>query len=342
VTQCQAFLMAFAAGFLLTAIPKRTGTPPASVFEIALLAVLLPAIVVGALLGRIALAEAAYAAVLLTIAQFVLRRFFASGARRRPPASFLLVPLALFMGLAAAPLLGWGMTPSGPAWAIEVGRRFAFEGVFFALAIGIGSFLLPLALRGVPAPDVTDWRSFLDFGAAALALLASFALTFAGATRLGHLLRGAVVATALIGSGALRYPTRPGTNRRLIWLAAVSIPIGPLVAAAFPAHEVAAMHITFAGGFGLLAFGVSAHVILGHTGHDAERSGRPVVVATFGALFVGATIVRALATVLADHYIAWLALAASLWVVAAILWAAFLLPKLWDTPLHAETESANA
>src|SRR5438876_1223313 len=44
VTQMQSFMVAFAGGFLMTAIPKRTRTAPATWIEIAGLALLLPAV----------------------------------------------------------------------------------------------------------------------------------------------------------------------------------------------------------------------------------------------------------------------------------------------------------
>src|SRR6188508_736267 len=48
-TQMQSFMLAFAIGFLLTAIPKRTRSSPASWTEIVLLVVLLPSIALAAL-----------------------------------------------------------------------------------------------------------------------------------------------------------------------------------------------------------------------------------------------------------------------------------------------------
>jgi uncharacterized protein involved in response to NO len=114
------------------------------------------------------------------------------------------------------------------------------------------------------------------------------------------------------------------------------VPLGLLLAAAFPAHRVAAMHVAYVGGFGLLAFCVAAHVTLGHGGCEREQNGRPWPVIACGALFVAAAALRAVATAWIELYTTWLLAAASVWLVAAVVWSAFLLPKMWRAPLRPE------
>src|SRR5262249_23925583 len=138
-------------------------------------------------------------------------------------------------------------------------------------------------------------------------------------------------AAVLLRSGALRWPTRPGANRRLIWLAAAALPAGPLLAGISPDHAVAAMHVTFVGGFGLLAFAVATHVTLGHGGFDALQARRPWPVLAFGAAFVVATAARATATIEANLYLTMLGIAASTWCFGAIVWLSFVAGKLRRT-----------
>src|SRR6185312_3901992 len=107
----------------------------------------------------------------------------------------------------------------------------------------------------------------------------------AGAPQLGALIRGAVSGLVVVASGAWRAPSRPGVNRRLLWAASWAIPLGLLAAAAFPDARIEALHVTFVGGFGLLAFAVAAHVTLGHTGDAAAQSGKPWPLLLSGALF---------------------------------------------------------
>jgi uncharacterized protein involved in response to NO len=328
ITMTQAFLLAFAAGFLMTAIPKRTRSAPARWLEIGPLAVLLMVVCWAALFERYATAELAYAGAVVILGSFAIRRLVGSTAARRPPASFGLIPVGLVAGLAGSFLFAWGTRDGASAFTFELGRRLVFEGVFTLLTLGVGAFLLPLALRGEAAPDVSGPRPFAGYVAAGLLILATYAAGAAGAPRASSLLRGAVVAAVLLGSGALRWPTRPGANRRLVWLAAVALPVGPLLAGIFPDHAVAAMHVTFIGGFGLLAFAVATHVTLAHGGFDALQARRPWPVLAFGAAFLVAATARASATIAPNLYLVMLGIAASAWCVGAIIWLSFLMGKL--------------
>jgi uncharacterized protein involved in response to NO len=111
--------------------------------------------------------------------------------------------------------------------------------------------------------------------------------------------------------------------------AAWAIPAGFLGAAALPDHRIEALHVTFVGGFGLLALAVAAHVTLGHTGHEQAQGGRPWPVVAFGALIVAAMGLRASALAVPALYFGWLGAAAAVWLAGATVWALFLLPKLW-------------
>ncbi len=334
VTQTQACLLAFAAGFLLTAVPKRTRTPPASTGEIAALAVLLPGVSLSTLNDAEALGQVAYGAALIVLARFAIRRFLARAAGRRPPASFVLVPVGLLAGLAGSALTATGLSFGVPAWVLDGGRRLVFEGTFTCLALGIGSFFLPLAGRGEAEPDLDRGHRLAAvlYAAAGLGIVAGLAVEVAGWPRIGALLRGSFALAVLVASGAARGPSRPGANRRLLWLAIWAIPLGLLGAAAFPDRRVEALHLMFVGGFGLLAFAVAAHVVLGHTGGDAAQSGRPWPVLAYGALFVIAMGLRVTALAVPRYYFGWLGVASALWLTAAIVWGLFLFPRLGRVP----------
>src|SRR6266542_758135 len=154
VTQMQSFMLAFACGFLLTAIPKRTRSPAASWSEIAALVVLLPTVSIATLLGAGAVGQLAYAASLLVLAQFAIRRFATREAGRRPPTSFVLVPLGLFAGLAGATMLVvQDFVPAAP-WVYLLGRALVLEGVFLCFVLAIGPFFLSLAMHGQAPADI--------------------------------------------------------------------------------------------------------------------------------------------------------------------------------------------
>lgn len=339
VSQMQGFMLAFACGFLLTAIPKRTQTPAASWIEIGALTALVPAVSLAALFNRLAAAETAYAAALLVVAQFAVRRFAARSAGRRPPASFTIVPVGLIAGLGGAALI-IAATRGAPGWTLVLGRSLVLEGVFSCLVLGIGAFFFSLALRGEAPPDLTAAPRDVARGAvyafAGLVSLGSLFLQDLVNVRAGLLLRAVVFVGIFVSAGAHHLPSRPGLNRRLIWLASWAIPAGLVAAAVVPEHRIAAMHVAYVGGFGLLALTVATHVALGHTGFEAQQSGRPWPVAVFGALFVIAAAMRATAVAMPDVYFAWLGVAASVWLAGEAVWAAYLLPKMWRVPARGE------
>ncbi|MCC6557103.1 MAG: NnrS family protein [Polyangiaceae bacterium] len=344
VTQTQAFLVAFASGFLLTAIPKRTRSAQASWAEMGALLLLVPGTSIATLLGAEIAGQAAYAASLVVLAQFAVRRFIGRAAGRRPPASFAMVPVGFVAGVVGAGLTAAGLAGAVPAWALWIGRRLVFEAVFVCLTLGIGAFFLPLAGRGEAASDIGPgrWAAAIAYALAGVAIAASFALEGGGAARAGALLRGVVAAAVIVGSGAWRTPSRPGANRSLLWLAAWAIPVGQLAAAAFPDYRVEALHVLFIGGFGLLSFAVATHVTLGHSGDEARQSGRPWPVLAFGALFAVAMALRIGAIAVPQHYFGWLGAGAALWLLGAFVWSAFLLTRLWRAPLAAEGAAAAA
>lgn len=333
VTQMQAFLLAFAAGFLLTAIPKRTQSAPASWLEIGALAVLLPAISISTFFEMTVAGQLGYILTLALLAQFAIRRFLARSSGRRPPASFILVPLGFAAGFSGAILHSIALHADVSSTTRGLGRALVFQGVFLCLTLGIGAFFLPLALRGEAAADLdrASRRSIAGYALGGLAVLGGLALEEAGYYRIGPLVRGLAAAAILIGSGAYRLPAQPGANRFLVWASAWAVPLGMFAIAVQPDHRLAALHISFIGGFGLLAFAVAAHVTLGHGGFYEQQRGWPIAVIGYGLLFGLAAFARALATTTSIYYLNWLGIAAALWLAGAVVWGAFLLPKLWRT-----------
>jgi uncharacterized protein involved in response to NO len=327
LVQMQGFMMAFAVGFLWTAIPRRTGTSPASRAEISAALAALVATTGFALAERWMLSELAYAALLVLLLVFALRRFLADGAARRPPAAFVLIPLGLLHGLAGSALIAVSTLPSGPAWMMGLGRLLVQQGVFLCFALGVGALILPL-MNGTPPPADLSFRDAAAYACAGALIFASLVLEHAGSVRGGPLLRAAVVAVGLgLGAGAWRRPARPGLHRRLVWLAAWLMPLGLAASGLWPDYRVPALHVLFIGGFSLLALAIATHVALSHLGLDALASGNPPAVVVLGACFLLAMLARVAAD--ASHtYFAHVGWAAGVWILGSAVWLAFLAPKL--------------
>jgi len=277
-------------------------------------------------------AEIAYAALFVLLIQFALRRFLAGEAGRRPPAAFVLLPIAALQGLAgAAPIAAADANAVLPSTGY-LGVLLVEQGVFLCLAVGIGSLVLPLMGGAPPPPDLGSapretWKA-LAYAAAGIAIFASLLLEHLGFERSGPLLRAIVVAIGLgFGGGALRLPGKPGAHRKLVWLAVWLMPVGLIASAIWPDYRVPAMHILYIGGFSLLVFGVGSHVAMSHLNMEQLALGRPRAVIILGAAFVIALCAR-LAADASQTYFIHLGWAAAVWIVGSAVWLAFFGPKM--------------
>jgi uncharacterized protein involved in response to NO len=331
LVQIQGFLLAFALGFLLTAIPRRTASEPASAAAVVGAAVALVVASAAAFLERWWVAEGCTLAVLVGVVAFARRRFAAGGGARRPPAAFVLLPLGLACAAGGAVCVAYGTTPGASPTLLVLGRLLITQGCFFCLVMGAGSLVMPLMSGATPPPDLGTSpevaraaAAYLVAGAAVVATL--FAEAF-GSDRLAPLVRGIVVGATLVrGAGVARPPALPGTNRRVARLAAWLVPAGPIVAGLIPDYRVPGLHVTFIGGFGLLALAVGTHVTASHCeGLQEIRNGRATIVRVIAAGVIVAAIGRLTADATATYF-EHLAAAGAVWIAATALWAARLLP----------------
>jgi uncharacterized protein involved in response to NO len=328
LVQTQAFLMAFAVGFLMTALPRRTQTSPATAAELWIAAAALVTTTVAAMAERWTVAEIGYVALLLLLLRFAVRRFIGRTSGRRPPAAFILIPFAMLHGLGgAALLLAWSALHA-PAWTMGLGRLFVEQGVFLCLVVGIGGLVLPLMAGAPPPPDLgsspRERVKAAAYGVAGTLILASLLLEQAGWEHVGPLLRAAVVAAGLaLGGGAWRPPARPGLHRRLVWLAVWLAPLGIALSGVWPDYRVPLLHVLFIGGFGLLAFGVATHVALSHLNLEQERERSPAAIIIMGTGIILAMLGRVTADWTATYF-PHLGAAAAAWLIGTAAWFAFL------------------
>ena len=333
--QTETFLMAFALGFLLTALPRRTQTAPPSAAEISALVAALLATAAALLTERWGLAQVGYAAVFLILLRFALRRFLGRGARR-PPAAFVLIPFGVLHGLGGAVLIGAASAGAAAPWAMKLGKLLVEQGVFLCLVIGVGSLILPLIGGAPPPPDLGSsprerWKA-VAYGVAGVAVFASLLLEQIGWERGGPLLRALVVALGLgLGGGAWRPPRKPGLHRRLVWISVWMVPLGLAASALWPDYRVPALHILFIGGFALMAFAVATHVAYAHLDLQRLATGRPPAVVALAAGFLLALLAR-LAADMSDTYFIHLGCAAACWIAGSAVWLASLAPHFLRRP----------
>lgn len=333
-TQIQAFLTAFAVGFLMTMIPRRTGSRPPATWEVAVCLAALLTIPVAGWQERWLVAHGAWLVLAVTLIAFAVRRFLDSSARRRPPNAFVWIPFALAMGVAGSLMSAFYSDAPGPeVWIHELGRRMVQQGVFIGLVLGVGSLAFPLMTRGIGPPDsrstARDVRVRALHAATGLLLAASFAVEILYSLRGAMILRAAIIAAVLVGGAGLwRFPTEPGANRWLVWTAGWMLPLGYLVAAALPDVHKAGLHIAFIGGFALLAMAVGNQVTLGHRGYRDAMVGRPWQVPAIGVLMMLAVAARCAMELDPSRYFFWMGVAAGAFLLATLVWAQFLFPKM--------------
>jgi uncharacterized protein involved in response to NO len=335
LVQMQAFMMALAVGFLLTALPRRTrGAPPDAGEMIAAIGAL-AVITAAAVTERMLAQQFAALALFAILIRFARRRFLGRDAARRPPAAFVLVPLAFVQGVGGAATIAAGAVTELAPGVLAFAMLLVEQGVFLTLTIGVGSLVLPLMAGAAPPPDLGStpretWKA-AAYGGAGVLIVASLAAEAAGAVVAGPFVRGLTTAAALaLGAGAWRPPGKPGLHRRLAWLGAWLIPCGLLLSALRPDYRVPALHVTFIGGFALLGFGVATHVVFGHLGLERLASGRPPAVAVLGGSLLLALGARFVAD-WSDTYFEHLGWAAACWLVGTTVWLGFVVPKLWRT-----------
>ena len=335
MTQVQGFLLCFALGFLFTMIPRRTGTAPPSALTLAIGAIGPIGTVVAAAYGRWMISQVFFLIVMATLLVFIVGRFVSATAKRRPPSSFVWIPIAFLMGVVGSVLTG----VAGALGMVEhmrlhdIGRGLVLQGMVLGLVLGVGGLAIPLMTRGEAPRDATKADRFVRLGhlVAAAALVASFVFMSELGLRGAYVVRATVAFVMLFSVADLhRPPTKPGINRWAIWIAAWMIPLGYLLAAIFPEQHKAGLHVVFLGGFSMLTLAVSTQVTLGHGGYTELMNGRPLAVPIFAAALLVAMVPRALMEWDPDHFFECMVAAAAAFLLAALVWAGFLLPKLWS------------
>ncbi len=340
------FILSFVTGFLLTAIPKYTGTSDATLTETAVAFALN---LLAFLAGLAASPTGAHALALALLGHLVIfgaRRF--PQRRYDPPASFVFVAIGLLTGAAGSLLLLTGSTA-----LTALGRILYYRGMILSLVIGVGGKLLPM-LFGIHNPSLVRLTSFQPAGGAALkqkwerakfpvlalALVAGFV-----AEGLVHAAAGAAIQALIysfVATTEWRLHRRPVARGHLpfwLWISAWSLGLGLWGAAAFPGYSVHAMHLAYAGGFGLMILMIAARVTLAHGGYGLQLEHHSKALLWSAIFVVLAALTRSTAILLPRVYLSHLAYAALAWIIAWIIWAWVFVPRILR---HAEADDLTA
>lgn len=338
VAQILGFVTCFVMGFLFTFLPRRTRTPAPDGWEVAVALVVPPWAAALAWTNAGALPYLLWLVLLGVALAFTVPRLRAAARAGELPAALVWVPVSLAAGVIGAGLSAWAPILSGggapPAWV--VGRGLLVQGLVAGLVLGVASVLVPQLTRGEAIPvaaPLAQRRALTAHAIAAVAFFVSFPIEVLLHVQLGLALRAALATAALVAAAGLhRPPTLPGLHRWLIWVGAWLVPAGFWIAALFPRHRAAALHVLFVGGFAQLALAVSTHVVLSHADRPQQLSASPWPLRLMALLLAAAFAGRLVAGV--DHRRAatWLALAGAAFIAAVLCWAVVVAPGLVARP----------
>jgi uncharacterized protein involved in response to NO len=332
------FFLTVATGFLMTAIPRFTGTASASLFEkVSVWTIAGLALVVG-------LADSRFMFHGLILVELALLIVF--GARRlrvavhTPPPSFVLVGFGLGFGLLGAGILCVHDMVTLPSGLALFGRQLFVYGMFYGLVLGIGSQLLPrimgtrsnVLLQLGPThmnPAARDAKKTGRFLIVGILLVASFVLEAWLSPQAGWLLRSIVVSVVVVVAWQVyRLPAPRGVLPWCLWVSAWMLVLGGWPGAIAPSFHVHGIHVLFIGSLSLMIFSVATRVVLSHGGHDQrlELNSKALIAMLVCLIIAMATRVAA---PWIGQYFSHLAYASIMWIAASLFWSAIFLPRLF-------------
>lgn len=332
------FMWTFAMGFLMTAIPRFTGSRSANGFEKGILFLLVTGLFFAVILNRQKYFHLFFSLEILWISFFGVRRILRGAFS--PPPSFLLIGFGLAITFAANVSLAFANHLSADLKLLSM--RLIEYGFPQFLILGVGSQLLPNILGTLPRPKtgpqlpgtpfstpLPDKRIVFLFAVYGLILSAAYILEIFVNFRLGCSLRALLITFILLFHW--RFYKRPPRDVILtwgLWLSGWLLAISQWVMAWVSAYAIHAAHLFFIGSLSLMIFFVAARVTLTHGGYgqSLERSSKTLRVVL--SLILLAMLTRVLAP-FSKNYPAHLAYAALIWILALFLWSALFLKKIF-------------
>ena len=323
--QTNGFLYSFILGFLLTAIPRFTGTEtPSRVVQYVLAAIVTLSAIAFELqfpvVGHTGFVVAHFTLIVLAVKRFRRRQ-------QDPPETFPLIGLGLISGMLGALInagIAWNVIQ--PIWD-ALGKRLLTEGMVLLLVLGIGGFLGPRLLGFAAMPkfngtaELTAGNRALAYKVAGLTVLLSLIAEYGFAFPGMAFLRAAAAAAVILST--VRPWQRPAMHTTLawcVWTAHWLVILSLWLAAIFPRYRIDLLHILFIGGFTLLILAVGTRVTLSHGGHSLALEGAswPLRIGiTTGLIAMLARVGAAFSSLTYFEHLAWASL---LWMAGILFW----------------------
>lgn len=353
--QMMVYMNCFVAGFLMTFIPRFTGTFYATRSETGSFLLLFMGMAIFLRLGNWMAAQLLYLVWHLLLIAFVVRRVpqrQESGAAG-PPVELVWIPAAIAHAIIGTSLLLLSEAGVLPARFIRISKPMFEQGFITAVVLGIGAFLVARMMGVSKKPAMPDSccggrcagkRASLSTGQElkfqillALGLFLSFWLEGFNQTQAAYGLRALIATIVFLRARVLlSFPQTGGLYIRLAWIAVWMVVAGLWLAALFPQYKADLLHICFIGGFSLMTFGVGTMVVMSHAG-ESDQLKSPLWILWIIALSMGFVLLNRL---LAIHspgvYFRFLGLSSAAWMAGGLAWLIFIVPKLLRVPAEDE------
>ena len=323
----------FVFGFLMTAGPRLLGVPAFSRSVVLTIFSLCCAACSAHLLNQLAIGDFLFS---LTTGLVIINAIGAFRARSDvPPPGFPLAALGLLCACIGSLLLGLSASIWPNSSAFELGKILLYQGFTLLPIVGVGAFFFPKILGSsnthafpeMRLPNKAWKRRLLHSLFAALGFFASIALELSGQITLGYILRLAALGIYCIAEIPFaEFQKAQSMHGRQLLFSLLTIAIGFIGAAIFPAYKTAWLHAYFVVGLTGIIFLVSIRVVFGHASRPQliRKSVLP------SACIIGILALAAATRIFADfrpnlqtsHYL----YAAAAWIACALVWIIFVAP----------------
>jgi uncharacterized protein involved in response to NO len=342
-TMMGGFLVLFVAGFLMTALPRFTGTPGLEGWELTLFGASVLGVFSTVFLQNRLPFHFALLINLVFLLLFCIRRIRERTVLPPPPLIFVFAGLA--GGIASLSCFMLHDLGGGAEFFKTLAQLFFYQGFQLCLVLGVGIFLIP-NLLGHPTctPPVTigirtpgsQHLPYLRFVPKPLwVVIALFFLSFYiqadVSERAGFAIRAAILALVSFHDWKIhRLPRVRSTVSIGLWASCWLLVAGLWLQVLRPSYDIHARHLTYIGGFGLMTFLIATRVTLAHGGHDMTLETKSRLLKAAIGLILLAAFTRTIARLMPEPvYLHHLDYAAWSWISGLALWGYLCLPRMF-------------
>lgn len=308
------FLTAFTTGFLMTAVPRFTGSFRAQWYEVV---VSLVSLILLILFSSRSVLGASLVLILGNgnLVFFFLRRYFYRKVDL--PKVFMFVPMSLLVSVLGHLFIVLEQMGFISSDYYILGRSLAFTAMVMGLILGVGSRLVPM-ITGLGISKLNHsgllYLIILNF-------FLSFIIQIFWNVPVGLGLRTVSIFYVAFGLWNIhRRPLNPSKLSFGLWLSCWGIVIGSLGSFLMPSYLIHWSHIIYICGFGLMTLMIGSRVILSHGGFDLNKIGEHYqVIAVFICLLI-AGVSRLLLFEFPDQTKEILLFSASFWIFGLVFW----------------------